>query len=109
MSADIHTIAEEIHTEWELSIPTVITEDMLIEILATRIDQLIKSDLSKLIAILYRIDVEENKLRSMLAQYKKADAGLIVASLVIERQKQKLKTKALYDKPAPDIDDVEKW
>lgn len=109
MSGYINHIAQEIHNEWELTIPPIITEDILIDILAQRIDLLIKNDLSKLIAILYRIDVDEHKLRTMLAQYPKADAGLVVATLVMERQKQKLKTKALFSKPAEDIDDAEKW
>ena len=109
MSNGIHHIAEEINQEWNLSVPPAITEEILIDVLAERINHLIKNDLSKLIAILYRIDVDEYKLKSMLAQYKNVNAGKIVAALVIDRQKQKLKTKSLFTKPSGDIDEAEKW
>lgn len=109
MSDELNHMANALYLEWELSIPPVITEEVLIEVLGTRINQLIKEDLAKLIAILYRIDVDEHKLRYMLAQYPKADAGYVVAALVLDRQKQKQKTRALFSTPPKDIDDAEKW
>lgn len=109
MSNGIDHITEEINAEWSLSVPPTITEEMLIEILGQRINHLIKTDISKLIFILYRIDVDEHKLKSMLAQYTNVNAGYVTAALVIDRQKQKLKTKSLFTKPAEEIDENEKW
>lgn len=102
-------ITKEINQEWSLSIPQAITEEQLIEVLGLRINQLIKSDLPKLISILYRLDVDELKLKSMLAQYNQLHAGLVIAALVFDRQKQKMKTKAAFKKPPEEIDEDEKW
>lgn len=58
--------------------------------LAAYLDHLIKKDFEKLVQILYRIDVDEKKLRRLLDQYPETDAGKIMASLIIERQIKKI-------------------
>ncbi len=58
--------------------------------LANYLDHLIKKDFEKLIQILYRIDVDEKKLRKLLEQFPQSDAGKIMASLILERQIKKI-------------------
>lgn len=77
--------------------------------LSYRMNQLIKSDFEKLVSLLYRIDVSEQKLKSLLQQFPGEDAGNIIATLILERQEQKLKTRKLFSQLDNDPDEEEKW
>ena len=69
------------------------------EALACYLDGLIQSDFNKLISILYRIDVSEEKVKNALAENKnKVSAGHIIAALLIERESEKIKLRAKYSK-----------
>ncbi len=59
--------------------------------LALEINHLILTDFPGLVQKLYRLDVDEDRLRSMLKQYVHDDAGYIIAQLIIERETQKVK------------------
>jgi len=60
-----------------------------VQALAARINHLIVHDFPRLIHILYVIDVSEEKLKKLLRTYKDSDAGVIIAKLVVNRQKKK--------------------
>lgn len=77
--------------------------------LAAYINELIKVDFDKLITYLYRIDVSEEKLKILLLDNPQDDAGNIIATLIIERQQQKIKTRALFSQRDNDFDEEEKW
>ncbi len=77
--------------------------------LSGRVNDLIKSDFEKLVSLLYRIDVSEQKLKSLLQQFPGEDAGNIIASLILERQEQKLKTRKQFSQRDNEIDEEEKW
>ncbi len=109
MFPDHPNIINQLNQEWGLTIQYKITEDDLVAILGTRINELIKNDMSHLIAVLYRIDVDEKKIREMLSSHPGTDAGLIIAHLVIERQKQKIKTRDLFQPRVDDLDEEERW
>ncbi|HLO81885.1 MAG TPA: hypothetical protein VK166_13045 [Chitinophagaceae bacterium] len=109
MFSENPNIIADINNEWGLSVLPAITEHDLAAVLAQRINVLIKNDMSRLISILYRIDVDEKKIRQMLQENKGTDAGLIIAYLVIDRQKQKIKTRDMFNTRVDDIDDEEKW
>jgi len=81
----------------------------LSQALAEKINELINNDFQKLISILYRIDVSESKLQQVLAANRQVDAGSIIADLIIERQKEKIRTREQFSKKDPDISDEEKW
>lgn len=61
--------------------------------LSTYINNLIKVDFPHLIQLLYRIDVSEEKLKQLLKDRPDEDAGKIIATLIIERQIQKLQAR----------------
>jgi len=67
-------------------------EDILNK-LAEEINQLILVNFERLVQLLYRIDVSEMKLKILLKENPDQDAGKIIASLIIERQLQKIKSK----------------
>lgn len=77
--------------------------------LSSYLNELIKNDFDKLISYLYRIDVGEQKLKSLLQQNPVEDAGNIIASLIIERQKQKIKTRQQFSQRENNFDEEEKW
>jgi hypothetical protein len=77
--------------------------------LSAYINQLIKNDFDKLIAYLYRIDVNEQKLKSLLLQNPNEDAGNMIATMIIERQQQKLKSREQFSKRNGYFDEEEKW
>ena len=77
--------------------------------LASGINNLIKNDFDRLITYLYRIDVNEQKLKLLLQQHPEEDAGNIIATLIIERQQQKIKTRELFSQRDNNFDEEEKW
>ena len=68
------------------------TEINFVEFLTKKINFLIVNDFNKLIYILYRADINEQKLNKLLAENKKQDAGKIIAALFIQRQLEKIKS-----------------
>ena len=84
------------------------TEQELLPELAACINELIHNDFSRLVAILYRIDISEHTLRAGLQQQADTDAGLFIAQLIIERQIQKQQLRSQFNRQQ-DIPDDEKW
>ena len=77
--------------------------------LSAYVNLLIKNDFDKLIVYLYRIDVNEEKLKSLLQQNPDEDAGNIIATLIIERQQQKIKSRQQFNQRGNDFEEEEKW
>ena len=77
--------------------------------LSAYINGLIKNDFEKLVAYLYRIDVNEEKLKALLQQNPDEDAGNIIATLIIERQEQKIKLRKQFSQQKGDSNEEEKW
>jgi hypothetical protein len=76
--------------------------------LITAINHLIAFDFNRLIQVLYRADVSENKIKKQLENNKDADAATIIANLLLERQLQKIKTKSAFPSKPPAAND-ESW
>lgn len=76
--------------------------------LAEVINHLIQTDFTQLVNILYRMDVSETRLKQVLAQEPGANAGQLIAALMVERQLEKINTRSRYRAPN-DIPDDEKW
>lgn len=76
--------------------------------LAAHFNYLIQADFHRLIALLYRLDISELKLKQTLDENTERDAGELIATLVIERQLQKMATRQSF-KPQQDIPEDEKW
>lgn len=92
----------------DFEIEACATGEALFRRLAARINHLIQADFHKLVAILYRLDVSEGKLRQTLQENTSRDAGELIASLVIERELQKHKTRQQF-RTDRDIPEDEKW
>ena len=79
------------------------------QVLAESINALLLSDFPKIVSILYRVDISEAKLKLILAQNPGIDAGLIIADLMIEREKEKTRSRQQYKSKNDTIDENEKW
>ena len=110
MDISVNTgILDAIRLDWPLVVPEKCTEEQLLQVLSVEINRLINQDFSRLIAILYRIDISEPKLKILLAENKGSDAGRIIAWMILERQKEKQKTRKIYSTKEDNIPDDEKW
>ncbi len=58
-----------------------------------RVNELIEHDFGKLLSILYRIDVSEQKLKQLLRSNSDKDAAATITGLIIERQMEKIKSR----------------
>lgn len=76
--------------------------------LAAKVNSLIGTDFSRLVQLLYRMDVSEARLRQLLAANPDKDAGMLIAGLMVERELQKIRTRRQF-KASNDIPDDEKW
>ncbi len=82
--------------DWEINLDDNLSFEELHHQLAGAINQLLVNDFNKLLNLLYRIDVSEEKLKSSLREFSDRDAKDIIATLVIERQLQKNKLREQY-------------
>ena len=74
-------------------------EKLAPEDLANAINELIKNDFSKLVQLLYRIDVSEAKLKYILQAHPNEDAGKLIGTVVIERLAATKKAREMFSQP----------
>lgn len=80
----------------------------LFDQLQMQITWLINNDFAQLVQILYRLDVDENKIRSLLQQQQSLDTATLIANLLIERQLKKAAVKK-QSKNDTNISSEESW
>src|SRR4029079_10491737 len=95
--------------ELALALPEGISYEEIQRLLGSHINELIKNDFERLVGYLYRIDVDEKKLKQLLHQNANEDAGNIIALLIIERQQQKIRSREQFKSGNTNIPDEEKW
>jgi len=99
----------EINQSLDISLPETISYEELKESLVTYINHLINHDFEKLVFYLYRIDVNETKMKILLEQKAGENAAELIADLIIERQLEKIKTRQQFSRQDNDINEDEKW
>jgi hypothetical protein len=105
----MHTdLISDINQSLEISLPVTISGEELKQKLALHINHLINHDFEKLVFYLYRVDVNENKIRQLLEQKEGENTAGLIADLIIERQLQKIKSRK-ETKSNNSIPDEEKW
>ena len=96
--------------EKELALSTVVTNlelsnknvqkqsyEALFELLSQFIDHLIQTDFNRLLTILYRVDISEEKLKLKLAENKDQQySSRIIAQMLIDREVEKIISRAKY-------------
>ncbi len=61
--------------------------------LAEKLNEMAKNDFNGLVNLLYRVDIDEDRLKQSLKKNTGEDAGRIMARMIIERQWQKIQTR----------------
>jgi hypothetical protein len=103
-----NTLAQSLHNDFDIELSANCTESEALEKLAAFVNNLINTNFEKLISLLYRMDVSEAKIKTMLQNAADKNAGQIIAALMMERQQQKILLRQSF-KTEVDIDENEKW
>ena len=80
----------------EVSLTPIISFEKQFETLVEYVDFLIQTDFNKLISILYRVDVSEEKLKRALQKNEHTPTCRVIATMLLEREIEKRKWRALY-------------
>ena len=98
-----------VNEEMAIELPEQISFNEIRELLGQNVNDLIVNDFQKLVSLLYRIDINEARLKGLLKEENHEDAGRVIADLIIERQLQKIKTRQQFKQKDENISDAEKW
>ena len=98
-----------VNEEMAIDLPEQISFNEIREQLSKYINDLIVNDFQKLVSLLYRIDINESRLKKLLQEENHEDAGKVIADLIIQRQLEKIKTRQQFKQPNENIDESEKW
>ncbi len=85
-----------------------VTSDLL-QRLSEHINDLVNSDFEKLVQLLYRLDIDEKKLKKVLQENPGHNAAEMIAGMIIERQLQKIRSRRQFNQSKDEIDEDEKW
>jgi hypothetical protein len=102
-------IIKEVNLLMNADLPANASAEIFRIQLAGYINELINRDFDKLIAILYRVDVNEAKLSQLLNENKGEHASLLIADMIIDRQLQKMASKNRMKRQDEQASDEEKW
>ncbi len=75
--------------------------------LEQHISYLINHDFSRLLQLLYTVDVDEQSLKTILLQQPDRDAAETIAALILARQKEKIETRQQFRNSH--MPDDERW
>ena len=78
------------------------------QLLSSKINELINTDFLKMVNILYRLDISEDKLKNILKDSQTQPAAFVIAELIINRQSEKEVSRKMC-KQDSNIPDEEKW
>ncbi|HUS00894.1 MAG TPA: hypothetical protein VMY77_04165 [Chitinophagaceae bacterium] len=89
-------LIQVINKQTGIELPADISMEKLRQKLVIFINHLIQNDFSNLVSILYKIDVDEGKLKRVLREDAGKDAAGIIADLILERELQKIESRKLF-------------
>lgn len=81
-----------------------LSEEELLDLLADRIAWLIEYRMEFLLSLMYRMDVKEARVEQALSPGNPEPANRTLARLVLDRQKERIRTKQQYKQ-----DDLDGW
>jgi hypothetical protein len=109
MDTPIDELKQEISRITSADLDRYASEYEMKQGLSGYINELILKDFERLVQLLYRIDVSEAKLKNLLQEKKDTDAGDLIADMIIERQKQKIKSRREHGGGGKALPDEWKW
>ena len=68
------------------------------KVLVAFLDNLIRNDFNRLLSILYRVDISEEKLKRTLADHQGSNiqSAELIAQLMVEREAEKIRSREKY-------------
>lgn len=105
MDATLIDIAEKGDIQLHQDTKSISSQDELKGKLAEIIAYLLDHDFEKLLWILYRIDVDEEKAKELLSKHLPEQAPEILADLIIQRQLKKEELKLQFKSAPTDEED----
>ncbi len=106
---DTALLANILEEELATRLPAVASLEALRLALAQWVEEKLQHDFEGLIRLLYRVDVDEEKLKFFLREKTGEDASQIIADLIIERQVRKWEFRQQFRQEPPPPDDPESW
>lgn len=79
------------------------------EQLVTFVNELITQDFNQLVLLLYRLDINEKKLKQTLADHPDQNAGELIAQLIVDRQGEKKRSREAFKQKDWEGSEEEKW
>lgn len=79
------------------------------EQLVAFVNELITRDFNQLVLVLYRLDINEKKLKQTLADHPDQNAGELIAKLIVDRQEEKKKSREAFKQKNWEGSEEEKW
>lgn len=79
------------------------------EELERAINAMIVSDFDGLLQLLYRLDIDEAKLRRHLKDMRGEDAATIITDMIVDRQLQKIKSRQQFSRRDDNISEEDRW
>lgn len=94
----------EKHLDVHYSKNTLVSRDALIQWLSAHIVYMLQHEMEKLLHILYRIDVNEKKVKAVFAQDKASDIAPALAVLILDRELEKAHSRLLHKNKKDDAE-----
>lgn len=79
------------------------------EQLVAFVNELITQDFNQLLLLLYRLDINEKKLKQTLADHPDQNAGELIAKLIVDRQAEKKRSREALKQKDWESSEEEKW
>ena len=99
MTMEALALIADLNRVYDMELSDRLRIDQVEALLAEKITAMINIDFSALVQLLYRVDVDESRLRLLLQENKASDAGGLIARLILERLWQKILTRRAYSSP----------
>lgn len=104
---ETHLLIQDLNNIYALELREVPAIGELEELLAEKVNAMIQTDFGALVQLLYRVDVNEARLRGLLQENAEEDAGRVIARLILQRQWQKIETRRQFRQDTNS--DEERW
>ncbi|SHG00140.1 hypothetical protein [Pedobacter caeni] len=93
---DLKSLSTIISRDFEIE--DLVSEALLRERLVQAFAYLLDNDISKMMNILYRTDVNEDKLKQLLISNSELPSAEVIADAYLARQKEKIETRKKYSR-----------
>ena len=93
---DFKSLSRMVSTDFEVE--DLVSEDLMRARLIEAFAYLLDNNISKMMNILYRTDVDEEQLKKLLISNSELPSAEVVADAYISRQKEKIETRKKYSR-----------